>query len=168
MKAGQSKTEWNSKTCGALSFNYVKNIMSWFVNIVVCLTLLLPVKSAVTTLDDAGKNLTCYSCFTRNERGACVTNATTADIILCSPENTYCRVFLQQTQGVFVSLERGCASSCRKGCGTWGDDIDHDECYSCCRTDLCNTGNTGLRTRLSFYSLINSFFLVASTICVRM
>ncbi|KAK6187569.1 hypothetical protein SNE40_005567 [Patella caerulea] len=118
-------------------------------------------------ISGAPGNLTCYTCSSSDPNGECVMNATLSTVTACAPAEIYCRVYRQDSQGRFVSLERGCAAYCRAGCGVWGDDVDDDKCFSCCQGELCNTDNSANIARIAsvllllglywFYSLLEQF-----------
>ncbi len=63
------------------------------------------------------------------------------------------------------SVERGCTKECYYGCRYNGYGVTYKRCYSCCRSNLCNTDNAApsLRQNLSL-----TFFCAAQIIVLSM
>ncbi|XP_070539596.1 ly6/PLAUR domain-containing protein 2-like [Ptychodera flava] len=64
-----------------------------------------------------------------------------------SYEDHRCQVIRTENDGKVIEFARTCvaASKCEDGCGSDEEDGDKaSDCKECCKTDLCNTGNTGV------------------------
>ncbi|XP_071538428.1 uncharacterized protein [Panulirus ornatus] len=124
-------------------------------------------------------NLTCYSCKLDFRKSAykwdhpCLgrhngLNVSTEYLVVCGPNDFFCRAERTEVNGVLITLTRECTDVCYIGCRPKGFGIGYEACAKCCNTDRCNHMyplSGASTTILSLSTVFLGWFLVAYTHC---
>ncbi|XP_027210349.2 uncharacterized protein [Penaeus vannamei] len=94
-------------------------------------------------------NLACYSCtldFRKSEYvwdHPCLGRHRDSEVnktylVVCGPNDRYCRAERTEVNGVLVKLTRECSEVCYYGCRPKGFGINSEACAQCCDSNGCN------------------------------
>ncbi|XP_042860793.1 uncharacterized protein LOC122246334 [Penaeus japonicus] len=89
-------------------------------------------------------------------------------LVICGPNDRYCRAERTEVNGVLVRLTRECSEVCYYGCRPKGFGINSEACAQCCETNGCNNmypESSATLPRANFVALGFVSFVVALSVC---